>query len=140
MMSLTTWLEKCSGMQSVQAGKLILGGKTFEAALYKQTREGAPGCQNPGSYISENIYILGERDKKFTKGHWALTMKYDVREWYFSCYISKANLEKCTPEQITEFHPLGVSNQISPWPLSHGPIDKYELHPYKRIPVEFIPA
>lgn len=140
MMSLETWLRQCPGMFSVQLGKLILDGKTFEAALYKQTREGPAGCRNPGHYLSENIYILGEREKKFTKGHWALTMKDDVREWYFSCYITKDNFATLKPEQITEYHPLGISNQISPWPLEHGPIDKYEQHPYKRVPVEFIPV
>ncbi len=94
------------------------------------------GCSNPDSYLRECIIAIGERPK----GKFALTMNFSGLvgcdyEWFVSSYMTQDRLT----EENKQFHPFGITFQISPWNVQ-GKVDDGEKKPYKRINAEFVGA
>lgn len=132
MTKLGEWLKGLPGMKAVHTGKLTLGDLVFEAAYYQQECEAPAGCQNPGPYIREAIYAVGEIPKILLKKKHAFTMPDDTAEWFVSTYMLPKNFK---PEN-KECHPFGLTFIISPWTCAEK-IDAHERKPYIRLPIKF---
>lgn len=115
--TLANWLKTLKTTLNAIDGVLTIGKKQYVAARYTSRFDAPKGCANPGPYEREMVIAIGEKPK----GKTVFVLEGSTFEWFVSSYMTK---ERMTPANA-EFHPFGMTFQISPWDVG-GKVDDGE--------------
>ena len=129
---LLAWLKNLPHIKDVQPVTVTLGTHTFYGAQCTVVAQYAwsmrcvqEGTHKEGeSYETVHLELVG-RVPKFKKAN--VCFPYNGNEWFVSCYYDGS--------EMNHFHPCGPQFSIREWNIPGEKIDKYELHPYLRVPM-----
>jgi hypothetical protein len=127
---LRAWLETLPHpCHDVKPVRVTIGRQTWEGCEYKQESTPPEGAPNQAPYTIHALYLLGTLRRSYLhSSHECYPWEGDGREWYTAGYWQH--------EGTSESQPFGRMFLLHPWEVPTGEsIDKYERHPYRRLPM-----